>query len=447
MRWKVSWRLLLLGLAMEACFAGMLALGDPARAVPNFLLLFFLAFWAYLRALGGLVGNAGVGRGTLGWVLGLGLAFRLTLLLAEPGLSDDVFRYAWDGRLLNLGVNPYRYPPGAPELARLRDGLFAGINHKAIGTPYGPVTVGVSALADRLSHSVLAMKTAFLAFDAAVALLLVAMLRSVGLPAANVAVYAWSPLVVVEVAGSGHNDPLAILLVLATLYLLILGRPWLAAPFMGLAVAAKYLAVLFLPAVWRPLLRRGRWVLAAGAAALAFAPFLGGLDAHLAGLWEVGSRWRFNDSGFAILYALTGHFGAAQALAGGLFAAVAVVVARWRGPVTARALALMGAALLLTTTAHPWYFLWMVPLLCFHPLPSGILLTGLVALSYHVLIGYTETGVWEESPWVRAVIYLPFLGVLLADGWRLWRRRAQHPLPRGALPPSAGPPSQGTDSP
>ncbi len=337
-------------------------------------------------------------------------------------------------------MNPYRYPPAAPELAPFRDGLFPAINHKAIGTPYGPVTVGISALADWVSHSVFAMKAAFLVCDAAVAILLVAMLRSAGLPAANVAVYAWSPLVVVEVAGSGHNDPLAILLVLASLYLLMLGRPWLAAPVLGLAVAAKYLAVLLLPAVWWPLVRRGRWLLAAGVAALAFAPFLGGPDAHLAGLWEVGSRWRFNDSGFAVLYALTGHFGAAQALAGGLFAAVAVVVARWRGPVTARALALMGAALLLTTTAHPWYFLWLVPLLCFHPLPSGILLTGLVALSYHVLIGYAATGAWEESPWIRAAIYLPFLGVLLADGWRLWRGRGQarkHP-PKDSFLSAAG---------
>src|SRR5262245_66579930 len=55
-------------------------------------------------------------------ILGFALMFRLSLLWVTPGfLSDDFYRYVWDGRVQHAGINPYYYPPEAHELASLRD--------------------------------------------------------------------------------------------------------------------------------------------------------------------------------------------------------------------------------------------------------------------------------------------------------------------------------------
>ena len=45
----------------------------------------------------------------------------LALLFAPLVLSSDLYRYIWDGRVQRAGINPYLYPPSAPELAVLRD--------------------------------------------------------------------------------------------------------------------------------------------------------------------------------------------------------------------------------------------------------------------------------------------------------------------------------------
>jgi hypothetical protein len=48
-------------------------------------------------------------------------AVALAGLTAQPRTSNDMYRYAWDGRVQAAGISPYSYPSAAPELARLRD--------------------------------------------------------------------------------------------------------------------------------------------------------------------------------------------------------------------------------------------------------------------------------------------------------------------------------------
>src|SRR5512146_19254 len=56
---------------------------------------------------------------------------RLPLLLAPPYLSNDVYRYVWDGRVQAAGVNPYRYVPAAAALEALRDDrIYPEINRR-----------------------------------------------------------------------------------------------------------------------------------------------------------------------------------------------------------------------------------------------------------------------------------------------------------------------------
>ncbi|MGI9593259.1 MAG: mannosyltransferase, partial [Patiriisocius sp.] len=44
------------------------------------------------------------------WAL-LGVTARVVFLPAIPNLSQDFYRFIWDGRLLVLGINPYIFTP------------------------------------------------------------------------------------------------------------------------------------------------------------------------------------------------------------------------------------------------------------------------------------------------------------------------------------------------
>src|SRR5258707_730254 len=84
----------------------------PARA-PILLGIAWLAFgvavWQLPR------------KGLVPLVLGGAVALQLAAGFAPPRSSDDMYRYVWDGRVQAAGIDPYRYPPGAPELAGQRD--------------------------------------------------------------------------------------------------------------------------------------------------------------------------------------------------------------------------------------------------------------------------------------------------------------------------------------
>ena len=62
-----------------------------------------------------------LGRWAFATVLVVALVARLALAVHPPALSDDVYRYVWDGRVQAAGINPYRFPPQSPALAQLRD--------------------------------------------------------------------------------------------------------------------------------------------------------------------------------------------------------------------------------------------------------------------------------------------------------------------------------------
>ncbi len=414
-------QILLSGLVMETLFLGVLGLGELNRAIPLFLLLYSVIFAAYLWS-----ARAVLAAGkppSAAWIVGFALLFRATLFFSAPSLSDDVYRYVWDGALVNHGVNPYQYAPGAPELSAYRDAIYERVNHKDIGTPYGPIMMLASAAAEQFAHSIHAMKILFLVFDGLVILLLLRLLDMACKPRSHVLLYAWNPLAVVEIAGSGHNDILAVFLMLASLYLLLSEHARVASFAAMSAVAAKYFSLLFLPAVWKRL-GPSKWFIAPLALALFFGPFYPYLDQHLASVFKVGTAWRFNDGAFALLNFITGSPTISKAIAAATFAAVAVTIYRRDMPPLKGAMWLIGSALLLTSTLHPWYLLWLLPFLCFYPQRAWILFTGLVMLSYHVVIRYAAEGVWEENMWVKLGIYVPFFTLLVADMWRSHRGRA-----------------------
>ena len=237
---------------------------------------FLVACAAYGVALWGLhhagrnagerVGGAGVAPGrALLWVLGVAAVLHALASLGQPLFSDDIYRFAWDGRVLRAGVNPWRFAPDAPELVALRDGHWSHINHPQMRTLYPPVAqVFFGLLSQR--GAVWALQLAAAAATLVVAVLVYGLMGGFAAAAKEgtqrralvaCAAYAWHPLACVETAMSGHLlEPLALCALLGTVALL--QRPVLtrrhavgAALCLALGVGVKLIPlVLLVPLAW-----------------------------------------------------------------------------------------------------------------------------------------------------------------------------------------------------
>ncbi len=407
-------RLLGCAIVLQISYLLLVRIGNWNTQIPEFLGAFFFSFLAYgVAARDTLNGRFISASRSVPIILISALLFRLTVLWCEPSLSEDFYRYMWDGRVQKSGLGPYDYPPRAPELEHLRDQNYARINHKEFKTPYPPAAEILFHAFARISTNPVIFKCFILFFD----LLLIEVLRRLlikeKLHVSCLILYAWNPLPIVEFAGSGHMDILSISLLLLT-YLLVQNSLTLSA---GIAFAfsalAKYLPLLALP--W--LLIKGSWrlILSSVVTGILLVTYFYTSDLRmLDGVLAYYKKWRFNDSLFGILY---GWFGGAEpARIWGIFftclAAALAFAARFS--FYRSAFMIFGTVILFSPVVHPWYICWVLPFLVFHPNKPWLFFSGWIVLAYLIRLLYPDT-VWQPVLWLKLLIYLPFYFLLLTD--------------------------------
>jgi alpha-1,6-mannosyltransferase len=367
------------------------------------------------------------------WVLGL-LA-RAALLPLLPYFSDDIYRYMWDGWVQLQGVNPFLHPPAATTLEPIRTSWQPLINHPSVATIYPPGAQLVFRALSTFGPSILIFKLAWIACDLGVARIIDRLTRdrSDGLP---LLLYLWSPLLLVEVAWSGHLEPLAILPVMLAVWFdqrsdRSGGRfrskaGFAAGAFLGLGASLK-----LAPAAAIPVLgRRQTWTAMLVALTIPLLLYLPYADAGamlFSGLREYADRWEFNAGAYRLLVRAAGSAPIAKALGAAAVASVVIEAARRRWPLDRALLWIVGAALLLSPTVHPWYVLWALPFAVLRGVRGWIALTGLVFLAYWGLGTYQTRGTWLQPAWIPWVVYIPVYLLLAHDALRAQRfTRCRH---------------------
>ena len=206
--------------------------------------LYLIAAWLVLRS--------APARSTLLITLVFATLFRLSILFAPPYLSDDIYRYVWDGRVQAARINPYRYVPADDALFGLRDeAIYPKVNRRDYAhTIYPPVAEAIYLGTTRLSESVTWMKATMVLFEAIACWALVSLLASFGWPRQRVLIYAWSPLAVWEFAGSGHVDAAAIAFIALALVMHRRRMETAAGVALGCATLVKLFPLVLLPAFW-----------------------------------------------------------------------------------------------------------------------------------------------------------------------------------------------------
>jgi hypothetical protein len=372
----------------------------------------------------------GLGIGRLGVVLVLLFAIGFRMAAFEPAetppLSTDVHRYAWDARVQAEGINPYRYAPASSSLAHLRDEeVWPRINLKSWRTVYPPgAEAGFLTARGLFGPGLRATTWLFLLAEAVAVALLLLVLRREGAPLERVALYAWHPLAVSEIAANGHLDALVVLALAGLVVAWQAQRFALAGVALALGALVKLGPALLFPALAR---RGGRRFLLAGAVVgvAAYLPYVG------AGTKVVGSIRRYVDQqhlGGSLWPLVSGRLddtATKAVLALALAALVAVVALREHvilEQVARSALLVLGGLLLVAGYVQPWHALWLLPFFTLTVAPGWLWLTGTLPLLY--LYGLER----DLPDWVRPVVYGP-LGVWIV--WRLVaaRRRSIPPAP------------------
>lgn len=340
-------------------------------------------------------------------LLAAGLLFRFLLLFSVPNLSDDVYRFIWDGRLGANGIPPFRHLPveimQMRPVAGITNELFSKLNSQDHYTIYPPVMQAVFWLAAKLFPvsvfaSIVFLKSIIIIFELAVFILLIQLLKKLALPKEFSLLYILNPLVIVELTGNAHFDGLMIFFVLLTFLLFLKNKLAGSAISLGLGIAAKLVPVLFLPL----LVNRLGWKkgllfsLITGVITIILFAVVLNIDTvqHLLNSIDLFiRRFEFNAS----LYYLVRWVGTIVkgyniiAFAGPLLLIMAVGFIlflsfkeknKLRQTFFNKALLIITTWYLFSTTVHPWYICLPVALTVFTPYRYAIIWSFTAILSY-----------------------------------------------------------------
>lgn len=356
-----------------------------------------------------------VGSFSLKTVLIYAFLFRLSLIGLPPSLSDDAYRYVWDGLVQHEGENPYKYTPEEASLVDLQQDItFGHLNSKSFISVYPPVSqlifwIGTAwhqpdgFLSYYLIKGLLVLAELF-------AILVLARLVSAGF----VLLYAWNPVVILETAGQAHTESALLLALILVVYMVQNNRGRWASVFLAIGGWIKLFPFLFFPYLWRRFGWNAVWpgAITAILFALPFAaPYV---LSNVSGSLDLYARFFEFNSGLyyslkSALQWLTGEDWSKQL---GPFLRLIFLCSlpvlyildllhRWS---LARAMLITtGCYLVLSTTVHPWYLL--VPL---------FLAASLQAHGWH----WIWLGVWSVAT------YLLYVGgpywTFVIVGWAGW---------------------------
>lgn len=337
----------------------------------------WLAVWVVgARAAGRIDGGGLSGRKTvLIAILMLGGAARLAAASGTtPSISNDLYRYGWDARVQLSGIDPYRYPPSSGQLASLRTAPFfpgpahcgqlgqapdcTALNRPSARTIYPPVAEAWFDVVHVLvpGGPVRQWQLAGAAVDTAAVGLLMIGLRRLGRDPTEAAWYALCPIPIVEFAGNGHVDGVALLLLLAALLALQRDRRVLAGGLIGLATMVKLYPALAAVAAWR----RGHWPMLAAFATVgvaAYAPHVAVVGTRVVGYLPGYLKEEHYSSGGRFL--LVASLGMPAWMVTVVAVSIGLGTAAWvllsGPPAEVGTAALLAVAVLVTSPVQPWY--------------------------------------------------------------------------------------------
>ena len=369
--------------------------------IPLYLSLFFCSYPLIFKSY------------SLKQILGIGILFRLIFLLSTPLLSQDFFRFLWDGMLLSNGLNPYEATPDLlNQTAPLFSTPFSQELYKGMGalsaehySNYPPINQlgfylasiigGNSILANIISIRVLLILS-----DLGIFWFGIKLLDYLNRSKKRIGLYFLNPLIIVELTGNLHWEGFMVFFFIFGLYLIFVKNQWKWATIpMAISVASKLIPLLILPLFWRFLKPKKSMLfglLILLCLFLFFVPFFLGADnlshyLNTLGLWF--NRFEFNGSIYyvirAIGYEVKGYniIRKLGTVSPYIILGIVAVFTFIRNNKTPHVLLTgmlfcLSCYFFIATTVHPWYIVSLVSLAIFTNYSYPLIWSALVVLSY-----------------------------------------------------------------
>ena len=376
------------------------------------------------------------------WLLLAGIGFRLVFLWAEPNLSQDFYRFIWDGELLKNGIHPYLYTPDTLIQQKNLPVAQATALHAGMGelsaqhfSNYPPVHQLLFALATiwgggSIFGAILAMRVILILADLGVLYVARKLLQHLNQPRRRAFWYFINPLVIIELTGNLHFEGVMLFFFLTALYLIAKQRWLWAALLYACSILVKLVPLLCLPLLLKYLgikksLLFYTLVGISGMVLLLpfYTPTLANTYTETLALWF--SNFEFNAGIYNLVKCIAVEYYSAKPWE--LVAAYGTVVAcatflgtlllallrknhRLNGVLVSMVLAL-SLYYFLSSTVHPWYLIFLLGLALFTPYRYPVVWTVGAILSYSAYAHPT----YRENLWLLCVEYTLVLGCFVHE--------------------------------
>ncbi len=360
-------------------------------------------------------------------IISFSILFRIILLPSPPSLSDDIYRYLWDGKVQSHGINPYKYSPNSDNLAFIKDEYANKVNEPGCPTIYPPLAQIISLIVYKISYTVTFMKLFYIIFDILLIFVIYKILLFRGDNILKVIIYAWNPASVIEFASNGHNDSMAIFFLFLSFYLAMKDRPFLSVSSLSFSILSKYTPIILIPFYYKKIDKRALLLLPLIIIVL-FWPYRSGIENLLSGINIYSHLQKFNDSIFYLFHSTLWHYLKdyynpwhlamidSKMLVGVILTFVFIYLFIRNDELGWSAYIIIGLFIILYFQVQPWYLMWILPFACIYRGRAWILLTSLIPLSYYTYVKfYSPEKIWHESLILKSIIYLPFYFLLTYD--------------------------------
>lgn len=366
---------------------------------------------------------------------------RVSLVFVFPSLSDDIYRFFWDGKLTINGLSPYGILPSEllnSNLPDLDQALFDKLNSPNYYTIYPPVNQVYFFLAawfESITTATIVMKSLVIITEIIGFIYLIKLLKRLHINSSVASWYILNPLVIIEGVGNLHFEVVMVSFLTISIYYiftnkLILGSFWLA-----ISISIKLLPLMILPYFWFRLPQKEKWkfftYLAVFLLIFFFPLFIGfQISSFLNSIDLYFRKFEFNASIYYILRFL-GHYITGYnlihvigPLCGIITIGYNVMLANKKKELNGQNFLTYGLLvwtvyLLLATTVHPWYVISILFFSIFTKWQYAKSWSYLVIISY---INYSG-GRYYENPWWIALEYT------ILFGWMFWEISRNKNLP------------------
>lgn len=362
-----------------------------------------------------------------------GLFLRLLLVASFPKLSDDIYRFIWDGRLLTELSDPYKHLPAyylQQNIEGIDQALFDKLNSKPYFSIYPPLNqvvffIGALFSPNSIVWSTIVIRVILIAFELGNIRLIQKLLRHYQLPQKYGLLYVLNPLVIFELTGNLHFEAILVYFLLLALWYYEQEKLHVSAVFFGLSVATKFIPLIVLPLLLRKIGLKKTVVyglIVGTTVAITFLPLIN--TAHIWAIWDsmqlYFQKFEFNGSIYYLArwygFETEGHniiakSGKWMMMATFAFIMIYSLIAKPEKDWPRKMVWVWLIYLVFATTVHPWYIIPLLAVSVFSQIRFPFFWSFLIFFTY---LNYSG-GVYQDRLDVVIAEYALLLILILLE--------------------------------